>query len=88
MTDKNENDDFSLFSAEFSGIKKLKQDTIKLPTKNIKKKQFIKETIEARFETDHFSDGFEPHLAEEGPIRYIRQDAKKYLIKHVFNKSL
>ena len=39
MSDPNKNDDFSLFSAEFSGIKKLKQDTIKLPTKNMKKKQ-------------------------------------------------
>ncbi|MCP5079236.1 MAG: endonuclease SmrB, partial [Psychromonas sp.] len=39
MTDKHSDDDFSLFSAEFSGIKKLQQDTIKLPTKNMKKKQ-------------------------------------------------
>ena len=83
MTDKNQDDDFSLFSAEFSGIKKLKQDTIKLATKNIKKKQFIKQTVEARFETEHFSDGFEPHLAEEGPVRYIRQNAPKYLIKQL-----
>ncbi|WP_413699679.1 hypothetical protein ACLKMH_20070 [Psychromonas sp. KJ10-10] len=43
MTNENSSDDFSLFSAEFSGIKKLKQDTIKLPSKNIKKKQLIKE---------------------------------------------
>ena len=83
MTNNNQNDDFSLFSAEFSGIKKLKQDTIKLPTKNIKKKQFTKQIIENGFETDHFSDGFEPHLAEEGPVRYIRQDAEKYLIKQL-----
>ena len=45
MTDKTENDDFSLFSAEFSGIKKLKQDTIKLPTKNMKKKQSVEMLI-------------------------------------------
>lgn len=83
MTDKTENDDFSLFSAEFSGIKKLKQDTIKLPTKNMKKKQFAKETVVAAFESEHFSDGFEPHLAEDGPIRYIRQDAQKYLLKQL-----
>ncbi|WP_354625079.1 hypothetical protein [Psychromonas sp. MME2] len=65
MTDKTKNDDFSLFSAEFSGIKKLKQDTIKLPPKNNKKKQVIQKTIIASFESEHFSDGFEPHLAEE-----------------------
>ena len=83
MTDKNKDDDFSLFSAEFSGIKKLQQDTIKLPTKNMKKKQIIKQTVEAGFETDHFSDGFEPNLAEEGPIRYLRQGAEKYLLKQL-----
>jgi len=83
MTDHNDADDFSLFSAEFSSIKKLKQDTIKLPPKNMKKKQVIQEKIAANFETDHFSDGFEPHLSEEGPVRYIRGDAQKYLIKQL-----
>jgi DNA-nicking Smr family endonuclease len=83
MTDKNSDDDFSLFSAEFSGIKKLKQDTIKLPPKNMKKKQVIQEKIAAGLETDHFSDGFEPHLNEDGPVRYIRDDAEKYLIKQL-----
>jgi DNA-nicking Smr family endonuclease len=83
MTDKNKNDDFSLFSAEFSGIKKLQQDTIKLPTRNMKKKQIIKQIREESFETNHFSDGFEPHLSEEGPMRYSRQDADKYLVKQL-----
>jgi DNA-nicking Smr family endonuclease len=83
MTDKNTNDDFSLFSAEFSGIKKLTQDTIKLPPKNIKKKQIIQEKAAANFETDHFSDGFEPHLNEDGPVRYKRDDAQKYLLKQL-----
>lgn len=83
MTDKNKNDDFSLFSAEFSDIKKLPQDTIKLTTKNMKKKQIIKETVTAGFEMTHFSDSFEPHLAEEGPIRYLRRDAAKYLLKQL-----
>ena len=83
MSDPTKNDDFSLFSVEFSGIKKLKQDTIKLSTKNMKKKQIIKQIREECFETTHFSDGFEPHLAEQGPVRYKRQDADKYLIKQL-----
>jgi DNA-nicking Smr family endonuclease len=83
MTDKNNDDDFSLFSAEFSGIKKLKQDTIKLPPKNMKKKQVIQEKITASFETEHFSDGFEPLLNSEGPVRYMREDAQKYLVKQL-----
>lgn len=83
MSDINKEDDFSLFSAEFSGIKKLKQDTIKLPVKNIKKKQITPQTITDSFESDHFSDGFEPHLAEEGPMRYYRDDAGKYLVKQL-----
>ncbi|HIP76827.1 MAG TPA: endonuclease SmrB [Psychromonas hadalis] len=81
MNKPQDHDDLSLFSAEFSGIKKLKQDTIKLPTKNMKKKQIIKETFSASFETDHFSDGFEPLLPQDGPVRYIRDDAEKYLFK-------
>ncbi len=83
MTDKHINDDFSLFSAEFSGIKKIKQDSIKLPAKNMKKKEQIKEKREQYFEQSHFSDGFEPLLAEEGPVRYCREDADKYLIKQL-----
>ncbi|MFT6984510.1 MAG: DNA-nicking Smr family endonuclease [Psychromonas sp.] len=83
MTVINKNDDFSLFSEEFSGIKKLRQDTIKLPTKNMKKKQIIKQIIVESFETSHFSDEFEPHLAEDGPVRYLRQDAQKYLLKQL-----
>lgn len=83
MNDKHKNDDFSLFSAEFSGIKKLEQDTIKLTTKNIKKKQFVKQAVVTSFETNHFSDSFEPYLAEDGPIRYIRDDAEKCLLKQL-----
>ncbi|WP_019612953.1 endonuclease SmrB [Psychromonas ossibalaenae] len=83
MTNKNKNDDFSLFSAEFSGIKKLQQDTIKLPTKNMKKKEVIKQKREESLEANHFSDAFEPHLPEEGPVRYCREDADKYLVKQI-----
>ncbi len=56
MANKNTDDDFSLFSAEFSGIKKMQQDTIKLPAKNMKKKQVIKEKFENTLEINHFSD--------------------------------
>jgi len=83
MTNKNNDDDFSLFSAEFSGIKKLQQDTIKLPPKNIKNKAVIKEKREQSFEQSHFSDGFEPQLPDDGPMRYSRSDAEKYLVKQL-----
>jgi len=83
MSNKNNDDDFSLFSAEFSGIKKLQQDTIKLPPKNIKNKAVIKENREQSFEQSHFSDAFEPLLPTEGPIRYSRTDAQKYLVKQL-----
>ncbi|AGH81736.1 Smr protein/MutS2 [Psychromonas sp. CNPT3] len=80
---KDDDDDFSLFSAEFSGIKKLTQDSILLSTKNTKKKQFNQVAIVADLETEHFSDGFEPLLAEQGPVRYCRDDAGKYLLKQL-----
>lgn len=82
MTDKND-DDFSLFRAEFAGIKKLQQDTIKLAPKNMKNKAVIKETREQNIEHSHFSDSFEPVLPEEGPMRYCRGDAEKYLMKQL-----
>lgn len=83
MADKNNDNDFSLFSAEFSGIKKLLQDTIKLPPKNIKNKAVIKQKREQNFEQSHFSDAFEPLLPEDGPVRYSRDDAQKYLVKQL-----
>lgn len=83
MTDKNKDDDFSLFSTEFAGIKKLLQDTIILQPKNMKNKATIKEIREQDFEQSHFSDAFEPHLPEDGPVRYIRSDAQKYIVKQL-----
>lgn len=80
---ENSDDDFSLFSAEFSGVKKLKQDTIKLNIKNDRRKQIIKSERSNSIEISHFSDEFEPNLAIDGPVRYCRTDAQKFLMKQL-----
>jgi len=80
---QNENEDFALFKAALSGVKKLKQDTIKLPCKKVRKKQFIQQERLNTIEINHFSDEFQPHLCEEDPMRYVRLDTKKYLLKQL-----
>lgn len=80
---ENSNDDFSLFSAEFSSVKKLKQDTIKLHIKNDRKKENIQIERLNSIETSHFSDEFEPNLPDDGPVRYCRTDAQKFLMKQL-----
>ncbi len=80
---ENEDGDSRLFRAELSGVKKLKQDTIKLPCKNVRKKQFIQQERLNTIEINHFSDEFQSPLPEEGPMRYIRTETKKHLIKQL-----
>lgn len=80
--DLNMEDDFSLFQAEVKGIKKFTHDTIIAPrkqtTKADKSKVIGKETQNHEF---YFSDEFEPHLNENGPMHYARSDVSKYEVK-------
>lgn len=82
MSQKDDEDN-SLFIAEFASIKLLTQSTIKLPYKNVKKKQFIESERLHSIESHYFSDEFQPILPDEGPMCYIRADVNKELIKQL-----
>lgn len=76
------NDDKFSMSELFagSGIKPIEQDKVELKkTKAVKKQQHqSKQQKQAEF---YFSDGFVPHLSDEGPMRYCREDIEKYELK-------
>ncbi len=62
-------------------IKQLKQDTADLrQTKEvrIRKHKIKQDQKQAEF---YFSDGYVPHLNDEGPMRYCRDDVEKYELK-------
>ena len=78
------NDDFSLFHNEVKGIKKLHQDTIiQKPNRNVKQKEIKRTFREAKDNEFFFSDEFIPHLEEDGPTRYARDDVSKYEVKRL-----
>ncbi|MGF1690398.1 endonuclease SmrB [Photobacterium kagoshimensis] len=75
-------DDFSLFQDAVKGVKKLTHDTIitsrRQSTNVDKPKVSTKETQNHEF---YFSDEFEPHLNENGPMQYARTGVSKYEVK-------
>ena len=77
-------DDFALFSDAVKGVKKLQQDTIIQQPKRIAKQKEITRTARQASDSEfYFSDEFIPHLSEEGPTRYARDDVSKYEVKRL-----
>ncbi|CAH0533990.1 Endonuclease MutS2 [Vibrio stylophorae] len=78
-------DDSQLFSDAMKGVKKIAQDTIKhAPTRKISNLATSKrQQSEQRNDAFYFSDEFEPHLSEDGPMRYARDDVSKYEVKRL-----
>ncbi len=82
--DINSDDDFSLFQDAVKGIKKLRQDTIiQRPKRDIQQKDTQRFVREAKDNEFFFSDEFIPHLNEDGPTRYARDDVSKYEVKRL-----
>ena len=77
-------DEHALFSDSMKGIKPLSQDTIRT-TKIRAKKPKTQPNDSIRQESaqrEHFfSDQFEPHIADEGPTRYLRDGVSPYELK-------
>jgi len=76
-------EDKALFRGLMSGTRKLAQDTIvhKPPRKKISEvpqKRLLSEQMDA---SHYFSDEFQPLLANEGPVRYVRADVSHYELK-------
>ncbi len=86
MNNKNtpSDNDFSLFKDAVKGVKKLHQDTVVQKPNRETQQQETKRTFrEAKDNEFFFSDEFVPHLEEEGPTRYARDDVSKYEIKRL-----
>lgn len=73
--------EMELFREATSGIKPMKQDTIRLHTPAIKQKAERREIREAQQSTHYFSDEYEPLLSQEGPMRFVRGDVSPYEAK-------
>ncbi|UGA53965.1 endonuclease SmrB [Vibrio sp. VB16] len=82
--DESDNDDFSLFQNEVKGIKKLAQDTVlQKPNRETKQKESKRSFRDAKDNEFFFSDEFVPHLEDDGPTRYARNDVSKYEVKRL-----
>ncbi|EAS64045.1 endonuclease SmrB [Photobacterium angustum] len=80
--DPNLDEEMALFKDAIKGVKKFSHDTIIAPrkqtTKADKAKVMGKESQNHEF---YFSDEFEPHLNENGPVQYARDGVSKYEVK-------
>jgi len=63
-----------------TGVKPMNQDKVELKKPKAAKKKQHKDKQQKQAEF-YFSDGFVPHLNDEGPMRYCREDIEKYELK-------
>ncbi|MGL5289091.1 MAG: endonuclease SmrB, partial [Aeromonas sp.] len=69
------------FRDAIKGTQKIKQDTIRVELRPVKQKRLLRESRE-KLGVDHFfSDEYQPHLEQEGPSRFVRQDVSKFELK-------
>lgn len=76
-------EDRALFSELMRDTRKLKQDTVlhrpePKAARSASPKRLLSEQIDA---SHYFSDEFQPLLAQEGPVRYVRSDVDNYELK-------
>ncbi len=75
-------DDKALFRQLMTGTRKLKQDTLVHKPARKKTEVSLKRQLSEQADNSHyFSDEFQPLLAEEGPVRYVRSDVSHYELK-------
>lgn len=76
-------EDSALFRQSIQGTRQLSQDTIfqrpfRQRSIHIAEKQYLQEQSDA---CHYFSDQFQPLLATDGPVRYLRQDVSTFELK-------
>ncbi|QHM71853.1 putative DNA endonuclease SmrA [Mixta intestinalis] len=75
-------DDKALFRQLMTGTRKLKQDTMVHKPMRKKAEVSLKRQLSEQADNSHyFSDEFQPLLAEDGPVRYVRSDVSHYELK-------
>lgn len=72
-----------LFNKQTADIKKLQRDSVFLKPKRptLKQQTAVRQYNNQQNELDYFSDTFQPLLAEEGPVRYLRAGADSFELK-------
>ena len=70
-----------LFRDAIKGTRKIKQDTIRAELRPVKQKRELRETREKLGVDHYFSDEYQPHLDDDGPTRYVREDVSKFELK-------
>ncbi|GAB5381643.1 MAG: endonuclease SmrB [Aliiglaciecola sp.] len=83
-------DEFTMFRDTFSDVKPIKQDKITPPQRSSKKKSRYSEKnlsqgkhLKQALASFHFSDGFEAHFAEQGPLKYTKEGCPAYEVKRL-----
>ncbi|SFN30296.1 DNA-nicking endonuclease, Smr domain [Izhakiella capsodis] len=76
-------EDRALFNELVRGTTRLKQDIVQhQPVPKISKVLSTKRLLSEQIDASHyFSDEFQPLLASEGPVRYVRTDVDAYELK-------
>ncbi len=75
-------EDKALFRQLMTGTRKLKQDTLVHQPPRKKAQVSLKRQLSEQADNSHyFSDEFQPLLAEDGPVRYVRSDVSHYELK-------
>jgi len=76
-------EDQTLFRELMRGTRKIKQDTIvhrplRKKAHEVPVRRLIQEQVDA---SHYFSDEFQPLLATEGPVRYVREGTSHFELK-------
>lgn len=76
--------DKSLFQDTIGKVKPIVQDKIHPSKKTSKKKTIlVKDKTRKQVAEFHFSDEFEPHLNQQGPVKYVREDVDSFEAKNL-----
>lgn len=73
-----------LFKEAIGKVKPIKQDKIAPLKPQIKSKvEKSKQSQSKQIAEFHFSDQFEPHLTQSGPVKYVREDVDSFEAKNL-----
>lgn len=81
--DELDEQDKALFREAAQGTRRIKQDTISPTYRSVKQKALARQQREDLGLAHPFSDSFEPHLSDDGPMRYVRSDVSSFEAKRL-----
>ncbi|WJG08313.1 endonuclease SmrB [Aliiglaciecola sp. LCG003] len=89
-TDAPEIDDMTLFRGAFKDVAPIKQDKITPPRPTSKRNSLSEQKkvqsnrqMKQAAASFHFSDGFEAHFSDTGPLKYVRPGIDSFQIKRL-----